>query len=97
MKRKDIGEIPIDYYSEALRFAQYLQTIENGNQVELGILNKKEANKRWAAIYDIQQLFIYLKRAGISIEELQEWAKNARTIRQALKPAPKKKQKRILY
>lgn len=81
MKREEIGKLDIDYYLKVLRYVQDLQTVENGNQIELDILSKEEGNRRWAALSDIQNLFIYMKRTNVGIEELQEWVKDASSIR----------------
>lgn len=87
MKRTDIGLLPIDYYLEALRFVQHLQTIENGNQIELGILDSEEGNRRWAAINDIQNLFIYMKRTDVTVAEMEGWVKDASAIRRGFEQA----------
>lgn len=87
MKRQEIT-ISFDDYIRTFQHVQKLQTIENGNQVNLQLMSRETANKHWAAIQDLQNLFILMKRAQVSVKELEEWIKDAAAIRRGFdKPA----------
>jgi len=80
MKRSEI-QINFDDYLNTVRKAQKMMTLENSDLVEIGLVDRDKANAQWAALFDLQNLLILMKRAGVSIKEIEEWVQDASAIR----------------
>lgn len=70
-----------------------MQTDEDASLVRAQIMDRDAANRNWAVLFDFQNLLILMKRANVTVAELEEWVKDASNIRKISGQAEPEQQK----
>ena len=94
VKRKDI-RLTQQQYQQALRKATDLLLAQNKERVEVGLVDRSAANEEWAALANLQDLLILMRRASVSVAELTEWVKDAKNVRLGLGQKPAANQTKL--